>query len=478
MGRNAAQRLLADLKEVTDVKTQCTCLEKIPALGFKKIHSSGQLHEQYATIVCDFFVKYEDDLSKAAGSVIFAWVKYLTSSEGELDEPFLPELLKASLKAYSKFSRRRDVHALPALTRCRNILCVVFGVAPQCSYELGFQAVKQVGLHVRRALMSRQAGHGLTKLVSWRLINTLRLWTEAATTLEDTPLTKLTFPLTELMLGVLRAMPPSLSHAPAVLHLVALLNRLAKATNTFIPVQTSLMGLLDLPELRRKPKTMTGDRAALADMSHLVALSKKDLGSAMVLDTIVKDAVHLLVDSMAVQAHRAAFPELTYAVIPKTRRTARLMGEHGYTRRYGDQLTQAAAALAQHGEWMAAERDNAEISPRDPKLTEFETDHVGKGPLVKTLAKLMKGRDAERRVRLETEVILNSDEEEEEEEMSGEEPEEDEEALRNTVRGLLKSEEKDRQAPKERKVEPGKRKRRVELDGEDEIEDMDVADLE
>ncbi|KAG9393666.1 Nucleolar complex protein 2 [Carpediemonas membranifera] len=405
-------KILKDLEDSTNTDTQAFLLDQLPEF-FETIHAKD-MQEKAAKLVCDYFADHEEKPSVSAGAVLYAWAKYLVTEEALVDETFLPELYRLAFRAYSRFTRSHHPNALAALRRCRDILSVVYGVDPKTAYALGFTSIKQVALHTKRALTSRKQGQGISTLISWRIVGSLRLWTEVSCAhASDAHMGQLVFPITELILGILRAIPSTLLNAPAVLHLVALANMLAKASEYYVPVFAPILMLLDLPDLRKKPKTMSGDRAALADLSHLIALGKKDTQSSMVMDTVVKDSLFLITEAFAAQAHLAAFPELTYGVVPRLRRLAKSMDEKSFTKKYGMQIMSTVSTIDAHTTWVLKQRDEANISPRDAAVADFEAKLKGQAhPLAKAMARAMKARQSEHRVRIESDVVLGSDGEE------------------------------------------------------------------
>lgn len=73
-------------------------------------------------------------------------------------------------------------------------------------------------------------------------------------------LRELVFPLTQIILGVLR-LAPSARHCPLALHCLTLLQRLAAAARVFVPCASACLDLLESPALlgtnKKKPKPTT-----------------------------------------------------------------------------------------------------------------------------------------------------------------------------------------------------------------------------
>lgn len=96
------------------------------------------------------------------------------------------------------------------------------------------------------------------KVYDWQFIFCLELWTKVICTYNsEADFGPLAYPLTQIISGV-ASLVPSARYFPLRLRCIKMLNRIAAATDTFIPINTLLLDLLDMKELNRPPQGGVG----------------------------------------------------------------------------------------------------------------------------------------------------------------------------------------------------------------------------
>ena len=84
---------------------------------------------------------------------------------------------------------------------------------------------------------------------SWKFMNCLDVWVKVLCTHRDTDdLQPLVYPLVQIINGVARLVPTA-RYFPLRVQCAKMLNRLASATMTFIPVASLLVDMLEFKEL-------------------------------------------------------------------------------------------------------------------------------------------------------------------------------------------------------------------------------------
>lgn len=91
------------------------------------------------------------------------------------------------------------------------------------------------------------------KVYEWKYISCLELWTGAICAYSsEVDFSSLAYPLTQIILGVSRLVPTA-RYFPLRLRCIRMLNRIAAATGTFIPVSMLLLDMLEMKELNKPP---------------------------------------------------------------------------------------------------------------------------------------------------------------------------------------------------------------------------------
>ena len=91
------------------------------------------------------------------------------------------------------------------------------------------------------------------KVYEWKYINCLELWTVAILKYGQEPdFRPLAYPLTQIISGVARLVPTA-RYFPLRMRCIRMLNCIAAATNTFIPVSMPLLDMIEMKELHSPP---------------------------------------------------------------------------------------------------------------------------------------------------------------------------------------------------------------------------------
>lgn len=91
------------------------------------------------------------------------------------------------------------------------------------------------------------------KVYQWKYIHCLELWTAAICAYSSEPdFRPLAYPLTQIISGAARLVPTA-RYFPLRLRCIKMLNRIAASTNSFVPVSTLLLDMLEIKELHRPP---------------------------------------------------------------------------------------------------------------------------------------------------------------------------------------------------------------------------------
>jgi len=307
--------------------------------------------------------------------------------------PFIEDVLKLSYLSYakrSKFGTASGVSSvLPTLTFMGNCIVELYSLDYASSYQHTFVYVRQLALHLRSALM-KQTPETRGAVLCWQYVHCLKLWVAvlcacagniamdgklgggAGKDDEAAMMRSLVYPVTEIILGVVRLVPVA-RFVPLRLHCVRLLQQLAASTETFIPTSSLLMGVLDLKEISMKPQRegRGGNKSKSAVRGlrlPLILKLPKDgtLRTTEQLDSVLKETFVLLNREVDLYRYSPGVPEFTFAISQRLRKFNKEIN-NGRWRAYSKgtiELCEKYSAFAMNG------RSTLPDAPKDVKRLE------------------------------------------------------------------------------------------------------------
>ena len=246
--------------------------------------------------------------------------------------PFLEQCLKGAYLAYARNAKFTSETSRPGLTLMGNCLVELFGLDMTSAYQFAFVYLRQLALHLRAAYV-KKTPEALSKVYCWQFLNCLKVWVAVLTAYSspssscssssaaDTTdqLRELVFPLTQIIIGVIK-LAPAARHYPLALHCITLLQRLAARAQVFIPCAAYCLDMLENPALFKKPK---GTTEAPPTLSLSIKLGKDGLDPKNVQEALVSEAMDVLAQEVLIYRYTIAFPEYTYPIKDRVRRFAK-----------------------------------------------------------------------------------------------------------------------------------------------------------
>ena len=111
------------------------------------------------------------------------------------------------------------------------------------------------------------------KVYDWQYIFCLELWTSVVCGCSsEEEFRPLAYPLTQIIHGM-ACLVPSARYFPVRLRCVKMLNCIAEATGTFIPVSSLLLDMLEMKELRGRPDGGVGKAVNLFSVKQVCFLA-------------------------------------------------------------------------------------------------------------------------------------------------------------------------------------------------------------
>ncbi|KAF4356070.1 hypothetical protein G4B88_015350, partial [Cannabis sativa] len=225
----------------------------------------------------------------------------------------LDECFKGIYKAYVLNCQFVNAAKLQHIQFLQNCIIELFGVDLPTAYQHAFIFIRQLAMVLREALNTRTK-EAFRKVYEWKFMSCLELWTGCICTYgKESDLKPLAYPLSQIIAGVARLVPTA-RYFPLRLRCVRMLNQIASATDTFIPVSMLLLDMLEMKELNRPP---TGGIGKAVDLRTILKVSKPIVKTRAFQEACVFSVIDELSEHLAQWSYSVSFFELSF--IPAVR---------------------------------------------------------------------------------------------------------------------------------------------------------------
>ncbi|KAL0904968.1 hypothetical protein M5K25_027135 [Dendrobium thyrsiflorum] len=321
----------------------------------------------------------------------------------------LDSCLKGVYKAYvmnCKLPKHISRSKLQHINFLGNCISELYGLDPISAYQHAFVSIRQLSMVLRGAINERgpqkvvkgkkkgknqhessklskkQVEKTYQKVYDWQFLFCLELWTKVICAYNsEADFGPLAYPLTQIISGV-ASLVPSARYFPLRLRCIKMLNRIAGATGTFIPVNTLLLGMLDMKELNGSP---TGGVGKAVDMHSVKQLDKLTLKTRAFQEACIHVVVEELAEHLAQWSYSVAFFELSF--IPLVR--LRSFCKSTKVDRFRREIRELIHELEANCDFTLSRRNGIGLSPSDLAATSLEVDKKSKdSPLLQFVANL------------------------------------------------------------------------------------------
>jgi len=209
---------------------------------------------------------------------------------------------------------------------------------------------------------------------NWQYVHSLDFWScvlsehcnpiKEAASGKESQLRPLIYPTVQVTLGALRLIPTS-TYFPLRFHLIRSLLRLSRSTDTYIPLASALLEVLNSAEMKKAPKPST--LKSLDFMSNYKA-SKAYLRTRIYQDGIGEQVLELLSEFFVLWSTSIAFPELALPVVVMLKRWLRDVN-HKISGNKNNKLNSNFLLLIQkldaNGKWIEEKRAKVDFAPNN-----------------------------------------------------------------------------------------------------------------
>lgn len=330
---------------------------------------------KYIKVVLHFWGTGSRDLSFSA-----FW--FLRTLCVQLGSDCLDECFKGLYKAYVMNCQFVNATKLQHIQFLRQLFVEFMLVDLPTAYQHAFIFIRQLAMILREAL-NMKTKESFRKVYEWKYINCLELWTVAIRKYGLEPDFKpLAYPLTQIISGVARLVPTA-RYFPLRMRCVRMLNYIAAATDTFIPVSMLLLDMLEMKELHSPP---TGGVGKAVDLRTILKVSKQALKTRSFQEACVSSVIEVLGEHLAQWSYSVAFFELSF--IPAVR--LRNFCKCTKVERFRKDMRELIRQIEANSDFTNKKRATISFLPSDPATSSFleEEKQSCVSPLSKYVATL------------------------------------------------------------------------------------------
>jgi nucleolar complex protein 2 len=298
----------------------------------------------------------------------------------------LESVLKATYLAFVRSSKFSSLQSSAELNFLLNCVAEFYSLDAPTAYLHGFVYIRQLAIHVRNALLSKQK-ESYKSVYNWQFIWCLRCWakilkihsanstTTTATTTEISAkggankaggkagggsvisnLSALIYPFVQICQSVLSLLPAT-RYFPLRLHVCRLLIELLGSVNIYIPLSTQLISIFSAVELTKKPANSS---KKVNDINFVLKVSEKTTQTKGYQEQLLNISLDLLLKYYAIYSYSVAFPEL----ILYSQRALKKFSKVTKIQRIRKQIQQTLGKFELNSAWLIAKRNNYQFSPQ------------------------------------------------------------------------------------------------------------------
>ncbi|XP_062083883.1 nucleolar complex-associated protein 2 [Humulus lupulus] len=287
----------------------------------------------------------------------------------------IDECFKGIYKAYVLNCQFVNAAKLQHIQFLQNCIIELFGVDLPTAYQHAFIFIRQLAMVLREALNTRTK-EAFRKVYEWKFMSCLELWTGCICTYgKESDLKPLAYPLSQIIAGVARLVPTA-RYFPLRLRCARMLNQIASATDTFIPVSMLLLDMLEMKELNRPP---TGGIGKAVDLRTILKVSKPIVKTRAFQEACVFSVIDELSEHLAQWSYSVSFFELSF--IPAVR--LRNFTKSTKVDRFRKAMRQLIRQIEANSVFTNEKRMSISYMPNSPAVTSFLEDEkkAGASPL-------------------------------------------------------------------------------------------------
>ncbi|CAK9437255.1 uncharacterized protein LODBEIA_P16330 [Lodderomyces beijingensis] len=421
-----ASSYITMLQDITNTETAALVLASLYEV-FPYYLSQRRLLKQILTAVVEVWASANGLETQIAA---FA---FLNNVVREYPKSILETVLKLTYSALLQHCRRTNIHSVDRINFCKNSVAELYEIDETISYQIGFEYVRQLAIHLRNSInATSNAKEGYKTIYNWQYCHSLDFWSRMLSKLcnpevelrnhksKESPLRSLIYPLVQVTLGTIRLIPTA-QFFPMRFYLVRSLIRLSQSTGVYIPLFPLLLETLSSTAITKSPKA---SNLQAFDFEHNIKVNQAYLGTRVYQEGLAEQFLELTAEFFGLYAKSIAFPELVTPAILALRRFTKKSKNVKFNKSIG-QLIEKLNANAQ---LITSKRSNVEYGPSNKQevktfLNDFDWAKTPLGQYIQVQRQVK-----EERLRMLKEAQKEQDRARKEEEEEAEDEEEAEES--------------------------------------------------
>ncbi|KAL2351111.1 ribosome assembly protein-like protein Noc2 [Cryomyces antarcticus] len=356
--------LLANLSDAATLRMTLSSLTPLLPyiLSFKKL-----VRDLVRTVVS---IWSEPSNTEATRISAFLVLRRLTV----IGDPGIREaVLKTTFQGLVKGSRNTTIHTLAGVNLMKNSAAELWGLDPMIGYTTGFTLIRQLAIHLRSSI-TNNSNESYKTVYNWQYVHSLDFWSRVLATHcsglaearagKQSPLRPLIYPVVQTTLGAMRLIPTA-TYFPLRLHLIRSLLRVSDATDTYIPLASSLYEVLNSAEMRKAPKNST---LKALDFATSIRAPKSYLRTRVYQTGVGEQIQELLSEFFTLWTKSIAFPELALPVTVMLKRWLKDVSNKATGNKNGkvnSMIVLLLQKLEANSRWIEERRAKVEYAPDD-----------------------------------------------------------------------------------------------------------------
>ncbi|CEP64095.1 mRNA-binding ribosome synthesis protein NOC2 LALA0_S10e02146g [Lachancea lanzarotensis] len=296
---------------------------------------------------------------------------FLNNASREFKKSLLDTVLKTTYSSFIKSCRKTNIRTMPLINFQKNSSAELFGIDEVLGYQVGFEYVRQLAVHLRNSITASTKKSARTNpadaykvVYNWQFCHSLDFWSRVLCAQcnsekengKESYLRQLIYPLVQVTIGVIRLIPTA-QFFPLRFYLIRSLIRLSQNTGVFIPIYPLLGEILSSTAFSKAPKKKSTLPAF--DFDHNIKCNQGYLGTKVFQDGLGEQFVELVCEYFVLYCKSVSFPELTTPAYIGLRRYIKASKNS----KFNKQVSNVLEKIKQNSDYILNKRSEIDFGP-------------------------------------------------------------------------------------------------------------------